>query len=115
MEVSAKSNSRSELSYCRVCHNACPVVVDIEDDRVRRVTGDRKNEVYEGYTCLKGRAHPVIMNRADRHTRSLKRLSDGSFVPISSAALLDEVAERLTTLIDRLGPRAIASYCGTFG
>src|SRR5262249_28228894 len=39
---------------------------------------------------------------------------DGSFIPISTTDLLDEVAERLTKIVDRYGPRAVAAYRGTF-
>ena len=47
--------SDERLSYCRLCWKACPVVVTVEGGRVGRVTGNRDNELFGGYTCVKGR------------------------------------------------------------
>jgi anaerobic selenocysteine-containing dehydrogenase len=100
-------------SFCRACFNFCPVVVDVEDGQLVRVTGDRENEIFGGYTCIKGRAQPSIVHRPDRLLHSRRRRSDGTFEPISSVTAIEEIAERLTTIIDRAGPRAVASYMGT--
>ena len=44
----------------------------------------------------------------------MRRRPDGTgFEPVSTAAALDDIAERLRRIIDEHGPRAVASYCGT--
>src|SRR3954464_9187307 len=105
--------STTGLSMCRICSICCPVVVEVEDGVLRSVTGNPANEIYDGYTCVKGRAQPSLMNRPDRLLHSLKRRPDDSFERISSSAIIDEVAERLAAIIDRHGPRAVAGYFGT--
>ena len=100
-------------SFCRVCPNSCPILVDVEDGRPVRVTGDPASEVYQGYTCVKGRALPQLHNHPDRLLQHQKRMPDGSYVPISSEQLLDELAARLGSIIGLHGGNAVASYVGT--
>jgi len=100
-------------SYCRFCHNACPILVEVEDGRAIGVTGDRDSPMYEGYTCVKGRALPEQHYHPERLLTSQKRMPDGTYRPISSEQLMDEVAERLEQIVRRYGPKAVASYTGT--
>lgn len=99
-------------SYCRFCHNACPILVEVEDGRAVRITGDRDAPMYEGYTCVKGRALAEQHYHPERLLHSQKRMPDGSYKPISSDLLMDEVAERLQQIVGRHGPWALASYMG---
>jgi anaerobic selenocysteine-containing dehydrogenase len=101
-------------SFCRVCPNSCGILVDVEDGRVVRVTGDRENPLFRGYTCVKGRAIPEEMQRPDRLLHSQKRQPDGSFRPIPVEQAMDEIAERLAAIVDEHGPRALAGYIGTY-
>ena len=102
-----------EPSYCRFCPNGCPILVQIEDGRAVNVTGDPSNEVYQGYTCVKGRALPEQHNHPDRLLHSLRRMPDGKFEPIPSDVVMDEVAERLRDIVERHGPESVAMYFGT--
>ncbi|MET0920852.1 MAG: molybdopterin-dependent oxidoreductase [Acidimicrobiia bacterium] len=103
----------AQRSFCRVCTNYCPIVVDVEDGRVTRVTGDSDNPVYGGYTCVKGRAQPDYLTHPDRFLTSMKRGDDGALAPIPVQDALDEIAERITAIVDLHGPRAFAGYSGT--
>jgi anaerobic selenocysteine-containing dehydrogenase len=92
--------------------NCCPTLVQIGDGRVQHVSGDPENEVFAGYTCLKGRAEPERHAHPDRLLTSLKRAEDGTHRPISPAQAMDEIAARIGEIVDRYGPRAVASYSG---
>jgi len=101
-------------SYCRFCHMGCPILVEVDDDgRAVRVTGDDSNDVYHGYTCVKGRALPEQHNHPGRLLHSQKRMPDGSFRAISSEQVMDEIAERLLVQVERYGPDSLAFYKGT--
>ncbi len=100
-------------SFCRACVNACPTIVDVEAGRMTRITGDPDNELFDGYTCVKGRAQAALHHHPARLQRPLKRRPDGSFVELSVEAAMDEVAERLRAIVDEHGPRAFACYLGT--
>ncbi len=103
----------TKKSYCRFCHAYCGILVDVEDDKVLAVRGDRDHEMTGGYTCTKGRHLVEHMYSPDRLRTSLKRQSDGSFEPIEIEQAMDEVAERVGEIIERDGPRSVAAFVGS--
>ncbi len=100
-------------SICRFCHANCGILVETLDGRPVRVTGDRENPAYHGFTCAKGRRLPEQHAHPDRLLTSQKRTADG-FEAIGSERAMDEVAERLSALIAEHGPRSVAIYVGTY-
>jgi len=89
--------------------------VDVVDNRVVAVRGVLDDPLFEGYTCIKGRALPDQMADPNRLRQPLRRRADGTFEPITSPVALDEIATELRRIIDTYGPRAVASYTGTGG
>jgi anaerobic selenocysteine-containing dehydrogenase len=102
-------------SFCRFCHAVCGIEVDIEDNRVLAVRGDRDHVVSQGYLCVKGRELLAQHTHPDRVRGARKRMPDGTFRDVPSERAMDEVAARLGELIAREGPRAVAVYSGTHG
>ncbi|MGY1745328.1 molybdopterin-containing oxidoreductase family protein [Blastococcus sp. SYSU D00695] len=103
----------TEISYCRICPAVCGTLVDIEDDRVVRVRGDREAPLSGGYTCPKGRAAPELMNGPDRLTETMARGADGVHRPIAVADATADIAARLNAIIEEHGPDAVALFMGT--
>ncbi len=104
----------TKKSFCRFCHAFCGVEVDVEDDRVLAVRGDRDNAVSQGYTCQKGRAEVERIHHPDRLLSSRKRVG-GRTIDIAPEQALDEIAEKLREIVDRYGPGAVAVYVGCGG
>ncbi len=102
-------------SFCRFCHANCAIEVEIAGGRAVEVRGDRADPLFGGYTCMKGRELPAQTYHPQRLLSSLKRGADGAFAPLGSEQALDEIAARLAAIRERHGPRAIATYCGTYG
>jgi anaerobic selenocysteine-containing dehydrogenase len=101
-------------TFCRICHAACAMLVDIEDGtRVVAARGDRDDPLFEGYACIKGRQLPDQHHHPDRLRSTLRRGDSGEFEQVSSAHALDEIAEKIREIVERYGPRAVASYTGT--
>lgn len=75
--------------------------------------GDRSNPLYQGFTCEKGRQLPEQHYHPERLLTSMARQADGTHAPIASELATAEIAERLRAILDRHGPRAIATYTGT--
>jgi len=101
-------------TFCRICYHLCGAVVEVDDEgRAISMTGDRDNPIYRGYHCVKGRASPSIHNNPDRLLHTMKRMPDGTFEPIDIEVALDEIAAKLAVILERDGPRAVASYHGT--
>ena len=87
-------------TFCRFCHAFCGIEVDIEDHRVVAVRGDRDHPLSQGFTCIKGRQLVEQHNDPSRLHSTLRRNPDGRFEPIPSTQAMDEVAERLTRIIE---------------
>ena len=109
-------------SFCRVCHASCPIEVDVElrdpslpGGRVVAVRGVMEDPLFEGYTCIKGRQLPEQMHQASRMVQPLRREPDGHFTIVDSSTAFDEIAQKLSEIVAKYGPRAVASYTGTGG
>ncbi|MEM7094548.1 MAG: molybdopterin-dependent oxidoreductase [Actinomycetota bacterium] len=102
-------------SFCRICHAACPVDVEITDGRVTKISGVDDDPIFNGYTCIKGRKMPEQFNDPGRIRHALRRTEAGTFEEVASSEALDEIAARLADIIESHGPRAVASYTGTGG
>jgi anaerobic selenocysteine-containing dehydrogenase len=100
-------------SYCRVCHNYCALEVDLEDGRAVAVRGDATDPIYGGYTCIKGRQLPELLRHPARILRPQRRRTDAGFDEVPLGQALDEISERVGSIVAEHGPRAVASYCGT--
>lgn len=61
-------------TYCRFCHAYCPMEATVENNRLLAIEPDTSNEVYGGYTCIKGRQlgeqiyHPTRLQRSQKKT-----------------------------------------------
>ncbi len=101
----------TKKSFCRFCHIYCGIEVDIENNRIIDVRGDKDNAASQGYTCIKGRAELERIYHPDRLLTSRKRTGGGwSDIPAENA--LDEIAVKLKAIADKYGPRSVAVYCG---
>jgi anaerobic selenocysteine-containing dehydrogenase len=100
-------------SICRFCSAHCPILVEVEDGRAVGVRGDPGNDLYQGYTCPKGRALPEQHAHPGRLLHSSKRGEDGAHRPIGNERAMDEIARRVAAIVLEHGPRAVALYVGT--
>ena len=91
--------TETRAAICRLCSAYCPIEVTLEDGRAVRVVGNRRSPLYGGYTCPKGRALPEQHVHSNRLLTSRKRDVDGSLTAFSSERALDEVADRVATIL----------------
>ncbi len=106
--------SEEHVTLCRFCGAFCPIRVTVEGGRATGVVGVKENELYAGYTCIKGRALPDQHNDPNRILHTLQRNAGGGHDRISVETAMDEVADRLARMIDEHGPRSVALYSGTY-
>ncbi|WP_299569909.1 molybdopterin dinucleotide binding domain-containing protein [uncultured Williamsia sp.] len=102
-------------SYCRFCHSCCPILVDVDGGVPVKVRGDRDNELFGGYTCVKGRQLPEQHTHPDRLLHSQKRQPNGTYAPIPVEQAMDEIAAKIGQVLADHGPLAVANYGGTYG
>ncbi|MFD2577521.1 molybdopterin-dependent oxidoreductase [Novosphingobium colocasiae] len=99
-------------TFCRLCAAYCPIEVELANGRPVKVMGDRSAPLYGGYTCVKGRALPKIHLNPSRLRYSVKRDASGEHRPIATARAIDEIADKISDIIARHGPRSVALYLG---
>jgi len=106
----------SRKSFCRFCHVYCGIEadVDVENNRILAVRGDKEHAISHGYTCIKGRAELERIYHPERLLTSKKRV-DGMLADIDTEQAMDEIAEKLRAIIDEYGPDAVAVYTGLAG
>ena len=107
----AETKDGRHPSFCRVCHNYCPVVVTVEEGRVTKVDGDRENDIWRGHTCVKGRnQHKRMYGPTACCTRS--NALRGASTPVAVETAMDEIARRLHAVIAEHGIDSVAYYAG---
>lgn len=106
--------TKTVKTYCRFCHAYCPMEATVENNRLIALVPDTSNEMYGGYTCIKGRQMIDQIDHPTRLQQSQKKQPDGSFNAIGTELAMDEIAELLQTILKKYGPRSIASYNGTY-
>ena len=102
------------------CPDSCSLSVTVEDGRVVKLDGDRRNPLTAGFICSKVRRLPEHVYGKDRLLHpEVRRGSkgDGAFARISWDEALDLAAEKLREARDRHGGESILpfSYGGSNG
>jgi anaerobic selenocysteine-containing dehydrogenase len=75
------------------------------------VRGDKDNRRSEGYACRKGLNIKFYQHHADRLLHPLKKVG-GSFERISWEQAIDEIAAKLSGIVNEHGPRSLALVMG---
>ncbi len=97
---------------CVLCGNNCGLLVRVEDNQITKVRGDKSNPFSRGYTCSKGLTIAKYAHHEQRVREPLKRMPDGTHVPISWDQAISEIAEKLNQIIARSGGRTVGLVGG---
>ncbi len=103
-----------QKSYCRICGSGCGIVVQLDDQQVLKVRADEEHPVSRGYTCPKGRAIAMDHHRGERLEAPMIR-ENGELVVTSWEHVLDDLAAKLTGIIDTTGPVGVGTFIGGGG
>ncbi len=98
---------------CVMCAQNCGLEVQVENNRIVKVRGDKDNPRSKGYTCRKGMNIAHHQHHAQRLTHPLKKVGD-RFEQIGWDQAIGEIAEKLAAIRDAHGPRSFA-YMGGGG
>lgn len=104
---------RRETRYtnCGICLSACGLVVEVENNQVVSVRGDSRHPLSKGFICVKGKSLTDLNDDKLRVTSPYARKKD-KWLMYSWDQVYAEIAERLSDIIDRYGPRSVAMYYG---
>jgi anaerobic selenocysteine-containing dehydrogenase len=98
---------------CVLCPQNCGLEVEVENNRIVKVRGDKSNVRSEGYVCRKGMNIANHQHSTDRLKYPLKRVGD-RFERISWDQAIDEIGSKMKDIVGQYGPKSFA-YMGGGG
>ncbi len=114
MEQSTKITTRPAI--CCACSQQCGLLVHLNGEVITRITGDKSHPSSGGFICPKGAHAHELHYAADRVHVPLKRKGrrgGGEWEEISWEQALDEIADKITQLVESDGAETIAHSIGT--
>jgi anaerobic selenocysteine-containing dehydrogenase len=96
---------------CTLCEAHCGIDVEVDGDRVVRITGDRDDPISRGYICPKAAALIDLYTDPDRLRRPVKRVGD-EWVQLGWDEALELAADGLRRVQRQHGRHAVANYIG---
>lgn len=101
------------VTYCRICEALCGMVAEVREGRIIRIKPDRNNPHSRGHICVKGPALADVVHDANRVLTPRKRVGGpGEFEDVTWDEALDDIAAKLSAIIDDHGPQAFAMNTG---
>jgi len=101
------SEDRTVVTTCPYCGVGCAMELRIREGRITGVRAGVPGSVNAYSLCVKGRFGLDFVHHPDRLTRPLLR-RDGELVEVSWGEAMDEVARRLSEVVEKSGPDAVA-------
>ena len=105
-------NGKWHSTACLVCAMNCGLEVQVVDNRIAKVRGDKRNPFSRGYTCSKGLTVGKLVDHKQRVKTPLKRMPGGTYAPISWQDAVSEIAAKFGDIKERHGPGAVALLGG---
>jgi anaerobic selenocysteine-containing dehydrogenase len=95
------------------CPDMCSLVVQVENGRAVKVSGDPEQPFTAGFACAKVNRDTELVHSPERIQTPLRRTGpkgSGQFAPITWDAALDEIETRWKAIIAESGPLALLGY-----
>ncbi|MDN4547261.1 bifunctional nitrate reductase/sulfite reductase flavoprotein subunit alpha [Pseudomonas sp. C32] len=103
--------SKSVRSVCPYCGVGCGIVMQVEDNRVIKVTGDKTHPANAGRLCTKGTTSGQAIAESGRMENAyLRQERDRDPVRVTMDNAINETAARLRHILDTHGPDALSFY-----
>jgi anaerobic selenocysteine-containing dehydrogenase len=102
------------------CPDTCGLLVEVENGKAVRVSGDPDHPYTRGFLCSKMQQYELTVHSERRLVSPLLRKGakgGGEFIPISWEEAIELIAEKWKAIISTFGGEAILpySYAGTMG
>ncbi|MFK5954539.1 MAG: molybdopterin-dependent oxidoreductase [Desulfobacterium sp.] len=106
--------SEWKKTSCALCPQNCGLEMEIENNRILKVKGDKDNPRSQGYICVKGSNISWTQHHADRLSKPLKKTENG-FEEISWETAISEISDKLKNILEEHGPRSLVHMGGGQG
>lgn len=94
---------------CAYCGTGCGLILEIEDNKITRVRGDREAPVNKGQTCVKGALGYHYMHADNRLKTPLIR-ENGELIPTTWENALNIIASKFTDIKEKFGSDAFSIF-----
>lgn len=111
MKMGNKSGTFTHYRTCNLCEAMCGLEIEVEDDQIKSIRGDKQDPFSNGYICPKATGLQDIYKDPDRLTKPVKKTDDG-WMEISWKEAFDLVEEKVKALQQQHGPDALGVYQG---
>ena len=102
---------RTVFRTCPLCEATCGLEIEIVDDHVKRIRGDRQHVMSAGFICPKGSTLKQLHEDPDRLRTPLIKV-DGVHRPASWEEAFALIATRFQEVTEKYGRSALAIYVG---
>lgn len=96
-------------TVCGYCGTGCGLVLDVQDNRIVKIRGDKDAPVNKGQTCVKGSFAYEYVHAKSRLTSPLIRKA-GELVEATWEEAYEFIAENLKKIKSNFGPDAITMF-----
>jgi formate dehydrogenase major subunit len=96
-------------TVCGYCGTGCGLLVEVMDNQITKIRGDKAAPVNKGQTCVKGAFAYKYVHSKDRLTSPLIRRA-GQLVKSTWEEALTVIAKKLTKIKSDWGPDAISMF-----
>lgn len=109
MEAIKLSEVKKVKTICGYCGTGCGLVLEVKDNEIIRIRGDREAPVNKGQTCVKGAFAYQYVHANERLTAPLIRKA-GKLVEATWEEALELVAKKLGTIKSKWGSDALSLF-----
>ncbi len=97
---------------CNLCEAICGLAIEVCENEIRAIRGDRDDPFSRGHICPKAVALQDIHTDPDRLRHPMRRMEDGSWRRMRWDEALDEAGSRLRAVQRSSGRDAVGIYVG---
>lgn len=105
----AETATKTVQTICGYCGTGCGLVLEVEDNKIKRIRGDRQAPVNKGQTCVKGAFAYEYVHAPERLKTPYIR-KNSKLEPASWDEALSFIADKLTETKKSFGPESIALF-----
>ncbi|KEF40359.1 putative anaerobic dehydrogenase [Schinkia azotoformans MEV2011] len=102
-------NVKEVRSICGYCGTGCGLILEVKDNQIIKVRGDKDAPVNKGQTCVKGAFAYKYVHAEDRLTTPLVRKA-GKLVEATWEEALQFIADKLSSIKKQFGPTAVSMF-----
>lgn len=106
-----KSGTFTHYRTCNLCEAMCGLEIEVVDDEIKSIKGDKKDPFSKGYICPKATGLQDIYKDPDRLTKPVRKTADG-WKEISWKEAFDLVEKKIKSLQAQHGTDALGIYQG---